>query len=458
MRLIPRSISGQLLVVWILAILVAHGVAIFVLSWWRADNSAIHPLSARMIETRVVSAYRLAASTDDGNSLLQSVSLPDSMFQVIPRQVAKQPMNSKELALTQDLRKMLDLPPDAPVRVKLEQVEASPNARDTRNWLEKALGRSRPLAWGMHIEVGLPDGRTLASDHLPILIPAHWNRVLSFSLLVGMIPTALIAILFGRRIMRPLKTLTEAANKVSRGEQVILQPVGEPDELREITQAFNDMQENLARFVNGRTMMVAAIGHDLRTPMTSLRIRAELVEDAGLRQAMTHTLDEMRVMVEEILNFVKDDASQEPTLELRVNDFVQEIVDEQRMRGREVVFQSQLPDAFSYRCRPVHLKRALNNLIDNATRYGPVTVSARQDGPSRRLIIEVLDIGPGIAPDKLEHVFEPFVRLDASRSLASGGSGLGLTIAHSCVRAHGGTITLENRSAGGLRAIVELPV
>jgi signal transduction histidine kinase len=157
-----------------------------------------------------------------------------------------------------------------------------------------------------------------------------------------MIPTTLIAIFFGRRIMRPLRTLTQAANKVSRGEQVILPSVGGPDGVREITQAFNDMQTSLIRFVHGRTMMVAAIGHDLRTPMTSLRIRAELVEDAELRDAMIHTLDEMRVMVEEILKFAKDDVLQEATVEVVFNGLVREVIDEQCVLGREVSFQSTM--------------------------------------------------------------------------------------------------------------------
>jgi signal transduction histidine kinase len=456
MKLVPRSISGQLLVVWVMAMLVTHGIAVFMMSLWRVDNSSIHPISARMIETRVVSAYRVAAFAGDANSLLEQMGLPDSTFRVERRQIQALPMNGREEAFSQDIRKMLDLPPDAPVRVQLEQIERAAGIEDRRNWLEQALGQ--PSAWELHIEVGLPNGRVLASDHWPILIPAHWNRVLSFSLLVGMIPTTLIAIFFGRRIMRPLRTLTQAANKVSRGEQVILPSVGGPDGVREITQAFNDMQTSLIRFVHGRTMMVAAIGHDLRTPMTSLRIRAELVEDAELRDAMIHTLDEMRVMVEEILKFAKDDVLQEATVEVVFNGLVREVIDEQCVLGREVSFQSELPEEFGYRCRPVHLKRALSNLIDNAARFGPVQVAAREDAERHLLEIEVIDQGPGIPPDQLEQVFEPFARLDTSRSSATGGAGLGLTIAHSCVRAHGGSIILKNRSAGGLCATVKLPV
>ena len=456
MRLVPRSIPGQLLVVWILAMLVAHGIAVFTMSWWRVDHSAIHPMSARTIETRVASAYRLAVAAGEPYSVLDSISLPDSSYRIAAGPLTAWSMNGKEAVIADVVRKMLDLPDAVPVQARIRQIEPAPGVADTRNWLEKTLGR--PLALELHIDVGLPDGRVLSSDHWPSLIPAHWNRVLTFSLLVSMIPTTLIAVLFGLRIIRPLKILTQAANRVSRGEPVELPPVKEPDGVREITQAFNDMQESLMRLVRGRTLMVASIGHDLRTPLTSLRIRAELVEDAKLREAMIHTLDEMGVMVEGILKFAKDDASQEPTLDIPFNGFLQEVVDDQRMRGGEVEFQSQLSDAFLYRCRPVHLKRALNNLIDNAASYGAVALAARQDNARQVLVIEVLDNGPGIEADQLERVLEPFVRLDASRSNATGGSGLGLTIAQACVRAHGGAIVLKNRSEGGLRAVIELPL
>lgn len=455
MRLIPRSMSGQLLVVWVLSILAAHGIAIFMMSWWRADHSSIHPLSAHKIESRTVAAYRLVADDGDREALLKKVSLHDSVFRIEPASSERRPMGAEERKMAASIRKMLDLPPDWLVHVGLQQIAVSAQeSSDVRNWLEKSLGGER--AWRLDIEIALPDGQILASSHKPTPVPAHWGRVLRFSLLVGTLPAVLIALFFGRRIVRPLKTLTEAARRVSRGEKVLLPPVRGPDGVREITQAFNDMQENLVRFVNGRTMMLAAIGHDLRTPLTSLRIRAELVEDDELRQAMIRTLDDMRVMLEETLKFAKDDALQEATLEVGLNGLIQEVVNDHVMQGREVSYRSSLDDAQTYRCRPVHLKRAVNNLIDNAARYGMVELHMHAAGQA--LYIEVLDQGPGIDPEQMVHVFEPFVRLDPSRSLATGGVGLGLTIAYSCIRAHGGEILLKNRDTGGLCALIELPL
>lgn len=457
MRFIPRTIPGQLLVVWILAMLVAHGIAVFMMSWWRADHSAIHPVSARMIETRFATAYRMVTMADDAaGMLLESIELPDSSYRISDDRLVMSPMGDSERAIVDVIRKMLDLSASAPIQAHIWEIEPAPDTKDMRNWLEKLLGR--PVSLRLRIDAQLPDGRTLSSDHWPTLVPAHWNRVLTFSLLVGMIPTTLIAVFFGLRIMRPLKTLTDTANRVSRGEHIILPPIEQPDGVREITQAFNDMQESLLRLVRGRTLMVASIGHDLRTPLTSLRIRAELVDNPDLRKAMIKTLDEMKVMVDEILKFAKDDASNEETVEVPFNAWLQEVVDDQRMRGHDISLRSQVPEGMVYRCRPVHLKRALNNLIDNATEYGPVSVEAVGDKASGKVCIRVMDSGPGIEEEMLERVFEPFVRLDASRSQVTGGSGLGLTIAQACVRAHGGRIVLTNRAGSGLCATIELPV
>jgi len=460
MKWLPRSLSGQLIALWLLALVAAHVIAVVALTWWRADNATIHPLSIRTIETRVLSAYRVAERSADAEAVLKDISLPDTMFKLAIHPLAGFPeTGEQEAAIAKRLRALLGISNDVPVYVRLERV--GPGALEGgrpahRNGLDHAFRSDH--AWGLDIDVRLPNGQWLLSRSLPTMLPAHWSRVLSFSLLVGMLPTALIALLFGRRIMRPLRNLTEASKRVSRGEQVILPAPDGLSGIREITQAFNDMQASLTRFVNGRTQMVAAIGHDLRTPLTSLRIRAEFIDDEPLRDAMVQTLDEMSIMVEEILGFARDDALREPTQDVCFEELVREVVDQQTIQGRSVSFKSELASDVLYRCRPVHLKRGLGNIIDNATRFGEVRVKVRSDAVPGALRIEVDDSGPGIDPEHLEQVFEPFARLDAARSTETGGLGLGLAIARSCIRAHGGDVTLHNRETGGLRAVIELPV
>lgn len=453
----PRSISGQLLALWLLAMVVAHLIAAVTLSWGRAENMTLHPMSARIIEARIFSAYQAVVHSNDADTLLEDINLPDSRF-YLATEVLENPrgMEKQERDITAALRQMLNLSPEVPIHVRVSQVDYNLNDIDRHNLLGRAFRGVQ--AWSLHVDVLLPDGRWLRSEHLPTILPARWSRVLSFSILISMIPSAIIAILFGRRIMRPLRELTEASRRLSRGEYVELARPSGPEGVREITRAFNDMQKSLGKFIQGRTQMIAAIGHDLRTPLTSLRIQAELIEDEQLRGSMARTLDEMGVIVEGTLQFARNEALQEPTQDVLINALVGEVVESQRIQGKDIRWHSQMDDDMFYRCRPVHLKRAISNLISNAVCYGSVVVNAAFSGDGKLLRIEVDDNGPGLDPSQFELVFEPFVRLDAARHQDQGSIGLGLSIARSCIRAHGGEISLHNRAEGGLRAVIELPV
>jgi len=448
--------AGQLLALLLMAMVVAHLIAVLLLSRW-GTSTTIHPLSARQIEARVMAAYRVVARhPDNADTLLEALSLPEVRFELAPTPLDTPGMDEQEQALAQGLQRRLGLPPHTVVKAHLRPHGAQSPLPDPDQTPE-SLARSPASgnAWVLDIDMGLPNGQWLRSRHWPTMVHPHWRRVLSFSLPVSVLPMIVIAVLFGRRIMRPLKALTEAARRVSRGEQVArLQPEG-PGGVREIIEAFNDMQERLIHFVNDRTRMIAAIGHDLRTPLTSLRIRAELIDDVELREAMILTLNDMSVMAEETLRFAKDEATREPTRNVDIGALVSEVVEQQRMLGRQVSWTA--PAETFYRCRPIHLKRALSNLVANAARYGQVAVRLSPGQAPQALRIEVEDSGPGIPPEQLEQAFEPFVRLDPARSPETGGAGLGLAIARSCIRAHGGDVSLHNRPEGGLRAVIALP-
>lgn len=171
---------------------------------------------------------------------------------------------------------------------------------------------------------------------------------------------------------------------------------------------------------------------------------------------MVRTIDEMGVMLDETLRFARDDGVREPTREIEIGALVDEVVAEHRALGRQVEWAAS--PGIRYRCRPVSLKRALHNLVDNATRYGNVCWIRVSGGGARQdLCIEVEDDGPGIDPGLIERAFEPFARLDPARNQEAGGVGLGLAIVRSCVRAHGGDVSLQNRSEGGLRVVIVLP-
>jgi signal transduction histidine kinase len=251
-----------------------------------------------------------------------------------------------------------------------------------------------------------------------------------------------------------MRALATAAEKVGRGEAVDPVLARGPAEIRTTVQAFNAMQERLSRFVRDRTRMVAAISHDLRTPITSLRLRAEFIEDEELKRDIVRTLDEMQAMADATLAFAREEGSGEETRSTDLAALIEGIVQDHRELGRDVTYAG--PERLVWRCRPVSLKRAIGNLVENAVRYaGSARVGLAASGGE--VIITVEDSGPGIPEERLTDVFEPFVRLETSRSRETGGVGLGLSIARSIIHAHGGELTLANRSEGGLRAKVSLP-
>ena len=230
--------------------------------------------------------------------------------------------------------------------------------------------------------------------------------------------------------------------------------------MRSTVQAFNLMRERLDRFVRDRTAMLAAISHDLRTPITSLRLHAELLDDERTKAKIIAALDEMQRMTEETLAFIREDMRREETRTVDLHALVDSVAADLADLGHEIAVSESAESAESGRvlvaCRPVALRRAFRNLLENAGAYG-VRATARivRDDTGLRVVIE--DEGPGIPEIDLERVFEPFVRLEESRSRDTGGTGLGLAIARTIVRGHGGDIRLENRVGGGLRATVALP-
>jgi signal transduction histidine kinase len=257
-----------------------------------------------------------------------------------------------------------------------------------------------------------------------------------------------------RRITFPLGRLSAAADRFGRGEAA--EPLAEqgPSDIQHTIRAFNQMQARLERFVQDRTHMLAAISHDLRTPITALRVRAELIGDQETRHRIVATLDEMQHMTEATLAFVREESAPEETRLIDLAALVESLCNDLSDTGKQVSFSG--PGKTPQRCRSVSLKRALGNLVENAVTYGQrarVMLMEVRNG----LRIDVDDDGPGIAEPDMERVFDPFERLETSRSLETGGVGLGLAIARSIVRQHGGDITLSNRPEGGLRTTVWLP-
>jgi len=318
------------------------------------------------------------------------------------------------------------------------------------------MGTMSMTAVEMSISIRLDRGGWLNVDtrfHRPPLQWA-WRSVATFTVTAALIALALWVAL--GRLTGPLRRLAEMTARFGRGEATEPLPASGPEEVVNLTRAFNDMRDRIGRFVDDRTRLLAALGHDLRSPLTALRVRAEMVEDDENRERLVATIEEMQHMVEATLAFARGMAANEDAETLDLGDYVAALVSEMAEAGEAVTY-SPSERSVKARLRPAATRRALRNLIGNAARYGErarVSIDATRNG----FAVVIEDDGPGIPPADMARVFDPFVRLENSRSRETGGSGLGLAIAQSIVQAQGGNIVLENLPAGGLRATVRLPM
>jgi signal transduction histidine kinase len=262
--------------------------------------------------------------------------------------------------------------------------------------------------------------------------------------------------------------LAAAADRLGRDVNAPPLPLAGPAELVRAYATFNLMSDRIRRFVQDRTFLLSAIGHDLRTPITRLKLRAEFIDDEEMRRRLLLDLDELEAMVNATMAFGRDVASSEPVGAVDLAVLVRTVLDEASDARPEMADNLHYagPEHLTVQSRSLSLKRAIGNLVGNAICYGGgarvrLEPPARRDpaapdSQSIRIVIE--DDGPGIPPDELGKVFEPFHRAEHSRNKETGGVGLGLPIARNILRAHGGDVTLANRPEGGAQATVLLPV
>jgi signal transduction histidine kinase len=275
------------------------------------------------------------------------------------------------------------------------------------------------------------------------------------ALLILTITTVIVSTIAARQLGRPVKRLAEAVGRFGVDPRAPAIPEAGPEELRQVIRTFNAMQAQIQRFIAHRTMMLAAISHDLRTPLTRMRLRGEFIDDEVERVRLFRDVDEMRTMVDGALAFFRDDAAEEVVTNFDLPGVLRTIANDYADQGIDVAYTG--PSRAVYRGRPFALKRAFTNLIDNAIKYAtPPEIELGDD--EHAFIIRISDRGPGIPAEALEQVFAPYFRLDKSRNRTTGGVGLGLTVAQAIIRGHGGEITLENRAGGGLEARITFPV
>lgn len=450
--LVPKTVAGQLIAVSLIALVISQILLMVILVDER--QSAMRRWWADYILARVASVVELLDATPDTlhPQVIQASATRRLNFEITDSPSAMQNNAVEENSLyAQELRSLVSKSLNQ-VAVEVGESPAWPEILIA--WITHWRGQSpEQIESRLKTSVQLNNGKWLT------LVVERRLRPPPMIFLV--LPALTMLLVFGssmvliiRHITQPMKQLARAAEALGRGEEVEPVPAKGPAEIRQAIEAFNDMRERLSRFVLDRTKMLAAIGHDLRTPITNLRLRAEFIEDDEMREKILASLEEMQEMAEGALAFAREEAVSEQTKMVDLNALLQTVCADQSDIGRDVTYDDngRLP----YRCRPNGLKRAVRNLVENAVIHGK-SAHVHMNGEDGKLEIIVEDQGPGIKEQDMARVFSPFVRLDEARGEATGGIGLGLAIARSIVRGHGGDIALKNRKQGGLMATISLP-
>lgn len=307
------------------------------------------------------------------------------------------------------------------------------------------------------IAIGLPDHSWIAArlpgEHRrPSFFGGPWMTALLF--IVGSV--SLLSLWAARTLTRPLSAFATAAENFSLTGAPEPLPERGPREIRLVARALNRMRSRIVDLIDDRTKMLAAISHDLRTPITRLKLRSEFIEDGAHRAQTLRDLDQMHAMLEAVLSFLKNGRNEERSTLIDLSAALQLICDQFSDTGGNVRYEG--PHHLTITARPDDLHRAVTNLVENAVRFGSEVV-VRLQGNATSAVIEVEDDGPGIADERKRAMIEPFVRGDAARNMDEAtGFGLGLAITHAIVDGHGGTIALADRAPHGLIVRIELPL
>ncbi|MVO17620.1 ATP-binding protein [Parasedimentitalea huanghaiensis] len=451
------SLRGQLVLLVVAALAAAQLISL----WLFADERSLAVRAALGFEAagRAANVARLIeeAPPDLHPSILRAANSPLVRFDLSDEPGVQHSDHSDGGLVEARIRTLLDDNFSRDIRVELHQIQGQilplPHLSPGMAEMHKAMMRGELSAIEMNLTIAVDGSRWLNVGTRFERPPIQWPfySMLTFTLSAGAILTSVFWFVM-TRLLGPLRRLVGATDRLGRGEDVTELPVVGPTEVRNLTKTFNHMQGRLTRFVADRTRLLAALGHDLRSPLTAMRVRAEMVDDDETRESLVASVEEMQSMVEATLTFARGLAGSEEPEVVNVSEFLDAL-------RSDMVAPFGLDGSRSYeaRIRPNAMRRALRNIIENAVRYGDSAHVCHgiEDG---EVVITIDDDGPGVPAADLERVFDPFFRLEQSRSLETGGHGLGLSIARTIVRAHGGEISLSNRDAGGLRATIAIPL
>ncbi len=436
----PNSLARRTLLTLLVGLVIVQAAGLTIHAFDRIELQRFAEL--RDLGIRSMSIYRSAVSTSSGEreAALKEMDLGPKLTAAL---TAGPPVTGE----------LMQAPYAGQIRVNMSLVPVRP-----ANHPREVVIRGAP--WSDYISIGMqfPDWGWLVL-HAQLTPPRPWHSptfLLAFVLMTA--AAAILSVWAVSRLTGPVKLLAEAAERLGRDVNAPPLPERGPEEVVRAAVAFNTMAARIRRFVQDRTFLLTAIGHDLRTPITRLKLRAEFIDDDEQRQKFMADLDELDAMVSATLVFGRDTADTEPAVPFDLVALLRTVLDDAadaRPEAAELLF-FEGPKHFTVHGRILALKRVFANLVGNAIKYGGNARVTLEPGATLATVT-VEDDGPGLPADEVERVFEPFYRIENSRSRETGGTGLGLPIARNILRAHGGDVVLGNRVPSGARAVVTLP-
>lgn len=451
MNLVPETLAKRFLLVTVGAVFFAQLIVFILISI--EMNDKIEEFDESYFGDPIVSAYHQTATEGDA---FRKRFLAASSNVEMTLSVTDDPQGHVLGENDDDLFRKVGELVDAPILVEERLVGLSDivhfwtSAEEDNCFIHNDPDQDSFDCPYWRLSLQYPDGRWMTVTGPPGPDSSFVIGPLFVSVVLTLLGITVVVAVLTRHLTAPLRRLSEAVDDIGRGVPISALPETGPKELSSVMAAFNEMQERVNRYVQDRTTMLAAISHDLRTPITSLRLRAEFVDDADLKDKIIESLDDMQTMVESFLTFARQEVTDEPQQNFDLVTMCTRMAD-------DTVGMSFQSDKSECPCfgRRVSLQRALSNIVQNAIKYGgEARVSLHiQD---KMATITVDDPGQGVPEDRLEDIFSPFVRLDNARSVLEGSVGLGLSIARSIIRKQGGDVKPVN-TPEGFRMIISIP-
>ena len=447
-RLWPRTLAFQMIAVTAAAVVLSNlGVALYFERTNLAQFNGF--LNERMIDrTTAVATTMREVPVTSRDAVMRTMSTRDWRFSQVNGPVPSRAMTDEESGFAQ--RVIESLPAGFPQRGSVTVVGHIDPGSLPREQRPRRMGGGNDAA---QFFVPIDNNTTLSALYLRPQGGGP-NQEIVAATTVSILLVSLIAVFMARRIVRPLSELARAASLGAMSGGVVPRvPETGPEDVRAAAIAFNSMTEKVARTLESQRHLLSAVGHDLRTPITAMRINLEFVADDDLREGLVRNLDELQQLTEQVLGAARGTGG-ETRRNMDISALVESLSADLEEMGEPVKWNPSGPAPIN--CRPNEIRRAVRNLVENAVAYGGQADVRITDSPEAYEIV-VEDSGPGIPEADQVRVFEPFVRLESSRNREGGGTGLGLTLVKAIAEGHGGSITLENKPEGGLRARMRLP-